>query len=160
MNWDAVAAIAELIASAGVIVSLVYLATQIRRQTSENLLSASHQLASQLDHIWSGVSDNAEFAELYYRGIKDFDSLDRVEKVRIAAFFARMMRILESMYSRHLLKQIDPAIWPGIEVTCRELSCYAGFQVWWANTSHWFTEEFRAWVLDCMAEKSHSGLNN
>jgi len=160
MNWDAVAAIAELIASAGVIVSLVYLAIQIRRQTSENLLSASHELASQLNYIWSGVTDNAEFAALYYKGIKDFNSLDSVEKVRISAFFGRMMRLLESMYSRHLLKQIDPAIWPAIEVTCRELSCYAGFQDWWASTSHWFTDEFRAWVSDCMAAGSYSGLKD
>jgi len=34
MNWDAMAAIAEIVASFGVIVSLIYLATQIRYQRS------------------------------------------------------------------------------------------------------------------------------
>ena len=160
MNWDAMAAIAELLASIGVIVSLIYLATQIRHQTSEIFLSAGNELASQINQYFSVLTDNSEFAAVYIKGIKNYDSLDSVEKLRVSVFFGRVMRIFESMYSRHLLKQIDPAIWPGIEVTCRELSCYAGFQVWWANTSHWFTEEFRAWVLDCMAERSHSGLNN
>ena len=34
MNWDAIGAVAELLGAIGVIASLIYVATQIRRNTS------------------------------------------------------------------------------------------------------------------------------
>ena len=148
MNWEAMAAIAELLASAGVIISLIYLATQIRHQVAESLLSASHELASQLNHAWSGVSDNPEFAALYLKGIKNYNSLDSVEKIRVSAFFGRVMRIFESMYSRHKHGKIDPTIWPGIEEAMRDFGRYSGFRDWWISNRHWFSSDCQALVSD------------
>ena len=38
MNWDAIAAAAEILAAIGVIVSLIYLGQQIRSQTLETIV--------------------------------------------------------------------------------------------------------------------------
>jgi len=160
MNWAAMAAIAELIASAGVIVSLIYLAVQIRHQTSENLLSATHELARQINDVFSGVSENSELAEIYLRGIKDYDSLSSVEKVRFSSFFARLMRTMESMYSRHRHNQIYPRIWPGIEESLRDFHNYPGVQIWWTGSSHWYSDEFQTWVSDCVADGRTSNLHD
>ena len=45
MNWDAIGAIAETLGAVGVIASLVYLATQIRQNTSTVRSSAASSLA-------------------------------------------------------------------------------------------------------------------
>ncbi len=156
MNWDAMAAIAELLASIGVIVSLIYLATQIRHQTSENFLSAGNELASQINQSFSVLTDNSEFAAVYIKGIKNYDSLDSVEKLRVSVFFGRVMRIFESMYSRHRHNKIDPEIWPGIEETLRDLIQYPGFQHWWTMSRHWYSKECQALVSDCNPDQSES----
>ena len=46
MNWEAVGAIAEAIASFGVIISLVYLAVHNRKQTVDNRLAPGSELAN------------------------------------------------------------------------------------------------------------------
>jgi hypothetical protein len=158
MNWDAMAAIAEIVASFGVIVSLIYLATQIRNQRSESLLSAGHELASQLNDLYAVVSENAEFADLFLRGMTEYKSLDSVEKLRFSAFFSRLMRIHESMNSRHRQKLLDPTIWQSYEESMRDYFNYAGLRDWWATRSHWFTPEFREFISGCIANERDSNV--
>ena len=45
MNWDAVAALAELLAALAVVASLVYLAVQVRQNTRQARLAAQHSMA-------------------------------------------------------------------------------------------------------------------
>jgi hypothetical protein len=47
MNWDAAGAIADILAAAGVIISLFYLATQIRQNTKALRSASYHQAAQQ-----------------------------------------------------------------------------------------------------------------
>ena len=46
MNWEAVGALAELIGAAGVILSLIYLATQVRQSNQESRASMIHAIAA------------------------------------------------------------------------------------------------------------------
>lgn len=158
MNWDAMAAIAEIVASFGVIVSLIYLATQIRYQRSESLLSAGHELASQISELFSVISDNAEFADIYLRGMTEYNSLDRVERLRFSGFFSRLMRIFDSMFSRHRQNALDPTLWPSYEESMRDFFSHAGLRDWWVSRSHWFTPELRELVSEWIAEERNSTM--
>jgi len=129
MNWDAMAAIAEIVASFGVIVSLIYLATQIRYQRSD-----------------------------YLRGMTEYNSLDRVERLRFSGFFSRLMRIFDSMYSRHRQNALDPTLWPSYEESMRDFFSHAGLRDWWVSRSHWFTPELRELVSEWIAEERNSTM--
>jgi hypothetical protein len=45
MNWEAFGAIGEILGAAAVVVSLAYLAIQIRRQNEESRLAAMHEIS-------------------------------------------------------------------------------------------------------------------
>ncbi len=45
MNWDALGAIGEIVGATAVVISVIYLAVQIRKQTVESRLSATR------DHV-------------------------------------------------------------------------------------------------------------
>jgi hypothetical protein len=45
MNWDAVGAVGEILVAAAVVVSLIYLAAQIRNQNRESRLSAMLEIS-------------------------------------------------------------------------------------------------------------------
>jgi len=87
MNWDAIAAIAELTAAIGVVASLVYLATQIRhsrQQMVQNTKAIESQVAwahaSAVREIYYSRAENPEFNE-FVATIKAWD-LRRVEELR------------------------------------------------------------------------------
>lgn len=46
MNWDAIAAVGEIMGALAVVVSVAYLAVQIRKQTAESRLTAARELST------------------------------------------------------------------------------------------------------------------
>ena len=45
LNWDAIGAVGEIVGALAVVVSLIYLATQIRTQNIEARLAAVHEIS-------------------------------------------------------------------------------------------------------------------
>ena len=91
MNWDALGAIGELIASIGVIASLVYLAFQIREQSAQNR-EANHQIAvDEFVGRYADLRSSESSAELYIRAITDFRSMSIEDRARADALFLKLM---------------------------------------------------------------------
>ena len=92
MNWDAIGAIGELIGGAVVIVTIIYLARQVRQNTHQVRLNSNQAV---------DVSNNAAFDPIYipenhdvwYRGHLDYDSLTDKEA---QLFEMLMFRLLGS----------------------------------------------------------------
>jgi hypothetical protein len=65
---EALAAIGELVSAIGVLISLVYLAVQIRQNTKSVRASAYHDASSEWLAFTAQLAGDAELAELYHRG--------------------------------------------------------------------------------------------
>ena len=65
MNWDAIGAVGEIIGAAAVVVSVFYLAAQVRKQTEEERLSATRELSELFLVTIGSVREDKEFAEIY-----------------------------------------------------------------------------------------------
>jgi hypothetical protein len=82
VSWEALGAIANLIAAIGVLVSLVYLAVQIRQNTAW-LRQQAFQLGTNEVRRWaSHFADSTQVSDLFIRGQKDFASLSPTEKLQ------------------------------------------------------------------------------
>ena len=98
MNWDAIGAVGEIIGAAAVVVSVFYLAAQVRKQTDEERLSATRELSELFLVTIGSVQEDKEFAEIYLRAVKDYDSVENADRIRVAFFFQRGFRILEQQH--------------------------------------------------------------
>jgi hypothetical protein len=143
MNWDAIGAIAEAIATVGVVISLVYLGIQIRNQTAESKLAAGNELANQLNNVYATISDNADLAALYYRGLSDFVSLSPPERVQLSSYLNRQLRIVEATFHQQGQGRIHMTLWSGLDRAIQDLCRYPGMKQWWKTREHWFSSEFR-----------------
>ncbi len=84
MNWDAIGASAEVIGVVTILLSLIYVAVQIRQSNK----IAQGEAERDLHHHWmqgleSLVADKWT-TETFLRGLADFDSLTSVEKTRLS----------------------------------------------------------------------------
>jgi hypothetical protein len=97
VNWDAIGAIAELIGALGVILSLLYLALQVRQSGSQVVQNTAAVRASTYQSIVDTVANhgaqflqNERLADITFRGGKDYQSLTDAERrlfdVNIANF--------------------------------------------------------------------------
>ena len=69
VNWEALGALAELTAAAGVIASLIYLASQIR-QSSRHIEASLYQSANDaFIHWYTQLAGNPELASIWYEQV-------------------------------------------------------------------------------------------
>jgi hypothetical protein len=138
VNWEAISAIGQIVGALAVVVSLIYLAREIRSNArSARLLS--------LDSVnrWLGeLVEHPHLGELYYRGIHDFESLESGDLVRFSALMDQLFYIFEEMYYQQLDGHLDPRLWGPNEAAMRDINAYPGVQAWWRSRSHWFNKEF------------------
>lgn len=88
MNWDAISTVAEVVGATAVVVSLIYLAAQIRQNTKQVEEQARGQRFAVLGTLgdqWRGfrsqVTNSPEVASIWRRGNEDFHSLDEDARV-------------------------------------------------------------------------------
>ena len=118
MNWDAIGASAEVIGVVTILLSLIYVAVQVRQSNK----IAQGEAERDLHHHWmqgleSLVADKWT-TETFLRGLADFDSLTSVEKTRLSyklielnVVYAAMLELNEKgMVSTKLTEQCGDVI--------------------------------------------------
>ena len=104
------AAIAEIIASLGVIISLVYVARQLKQNTHMMQVSASSERVERDYNIVDPLLFSKEMAEVWNKGDHQFDELDDADKTRILFFERRALVLWHHLYNlrkRHLITEAD-----------------------------------------------------
>jgi len=76
VNWDAIGAVSELIGAVGVVITLIYLAVQIRQNTRAVRLDTSHNIMEEIRDMYSLMAEHGELADLVNRAATDYESVD------------------------------------------------------------------------------------
>ena len=145
MNWDAVGAIGEIIGAGAVVISLMYLAVQIRIQNRESKNATIIQLTEQWNALLTFTSQSDEQAKVWVDGLKG-EVLSDVEKVRFYAIASSFMHISESLYLQHLDGRLDVRVWRGLEGRLNDVAATKGMRLFWEARKNWFSVEFGQYV--------------
>ena len=138
VNWEAISAIGQIVGAIAVVISLIYLAREIRRNARAERLASMSSLNRWLEELVA----YPHVRELYYRGIHDFESLKGADVVGCSTLMAQLFRMYEETYDQLLEGHLAPRMWRRAEAPMRDLIGYPGIQAWWRLRSHWFSEEF------------------
>ncbi len=145
MNWEAIGAIAEIVGALGVIVSLIYLALQIRTQNEEARIAAMHDISAGYRDALATVVEGV-MADIIDKAIDDYDALTRAELLRAIAFVSRIFRVWEEAYMQFDAGRLDARMWDSM---VRQFSSYmslAPFNRIWEIRKEYFDERFRIFV--------------
>ena len=145
MNWDAIGAIGEIVGAGAVVVSLVYLAFQIRAQNKEARIAAMHDISAGYRDTLSTVS-NREIAGLVDKAIDGYERLTRSESLQLIATVVRFFRVWEEAYLQYEAGRLDQRVW---EPMSRQFNGYMSltpFQHIWELRKQYFDDEFQSFV--------------
>ena len=98
MNWEMISAVGQMLGAVGVIISIVYLAAQIRNQNKESRRAAMNVLTTHWSDLNRSLVENPELAALWIRALRSFDELDGASKLRFGAHLGRFLRFADSLY--------------------------------------------------------------
>lgn len=151
MNWTAISAIADILAATGVIISLVYLAVQIRNQNKESRIAVIHSLTQQWADIMARMVDEGNNA-VWRRGLDSFNELNDIERGRHSAMMLNITQVFEGLYLQRADGKLDSQVWIGIDARVRDIFSNPGTREWWEVRAHWYSPKFRSYIATILSE--------
>ncbi len=146
MTLDDLGNIGEFVGAVGVVVSLIYLAAQIRRNTSSVRASTFQEAVRDIATLSDLLATDAELSRIWSSGLQDLDALKPDERVRFAAYMLGMFRRLENVVYQTQHGALDPAYWEGQLSSLRGTLSQPGVAAWWARAQGLFSPDFREYV--------------
>ena len=112
MNWEAIGAIGEVGGAIAVVVTLVYLARQIRHSTQATRIAAYHQASEQMWSVGATISTDPGLAEIlastFGGGI---DRLAPSDRIRLEMAMSSLYFGFESLLALHEKGLVDGELW-------------------------------------------------
>ena len=146
MNWEAVGAISQIVGTVLVGITLIYLAIQLRQNTSalksSTFLAISALMGSTME-IWATHPD---IAPLLLKAQAGLDELSPDERARFGFVMMMAYRRVETVVVQRHLGFIDRELTEGFERSALSVFHSKGVRQWWDASKHAFSNLFSAWV--------------
>ena len=146
MNWDAIGAVGEMIGALAVVVSLAYLAVQIRAQNSEARIAGMHAVSEGFRDGIASLASIPHVADIWIKSMNDPGALTDEELVQMFAVAQRNFRVWEEAFGLHRTGHLDDTIWEGITGQYRSFLSHRGFLYVWQHRRQFYNEDFRNYV--------------
>jgi hypothetical protein len=140
MNLEDYANLAEIIGAFGVLASILYLAYEVRRNTTMAQRANHRALHEEVHSCIRPAIESVEFAKLYVAGMEDLSVLDERERYQFDIYMMSWLQTAEIVlldYRAGLLEA--DTIVPYKAAIAGHLRRPGGGQ-WWSERRFWFTE--------------------
>ncbi|MEM7467865.1 MAG: hypothetical protein AAF387_13410 [Pseudomonadota bacterium] len=154
MDWNFAALVAQIVSALAVVISVLYLAQQIRAQTRESRLNATRDLAKDFRDLLADIGRDDQLFKLFRRSLNDYDSLNDEERSRIhMCFYNRIFGLQEQLYLHLRHKNIDMVFLTSMQNRFSEIVQSGGFKSWWRRNGNVYTEDFQYYVQKLISVK-------
>ena len=143
MNWEAIGAIGETVGAFAIVLSLLYLAIQIRSQGRESRIASVHELNESFRQAITAFQ-NPNLADVFARAKDDFESLPETE------------RVWEDAFHQHQQKRLNNTQWQAMVVQFSGYLSLPGVIAVWSIRRMAYSEDFRAFVDSTTATEYRS----
>ena len=148
MNWEAIAAIAQLVGTIGVMVTLVFLAVEVRGNTKVANAQARHSLSEFVLRI---TIFRAEHADRFAKLESGAELTDGDRQFRYWSHIHFLLHA-ETYFHHHALGLMPDAHWGPYERWFAKYVKAAGFKEVWDDIGPGFSEDFARWVDAILAK--------
>jgi hypothetical protein len=159
MEWQAVSAVAEALGAAGVIVTLAYLAVQVRqnsrlleRSAEATRVTADDAVVENFNEWRAMVVANPEVSELFIRGMEDTDQLDANERHRFNHMLATFT------WTAWQLWRVQALLGTPNTFLLRHMLMHRGGRSWYLGHRDFFPPDFRESLDRHLSEIEGAGL--
>jgi hypothetical protein len=157
LNWEAISAVGEIVGATAVVVSLIYLAAQIRHNTSVTRSSVRHALTERAMSAAAPLVAYENLTRLLQRSI-DGEKLEGYEDLRLNAWVYMLMRNWENIHYQHLTGLLSDTEWGAFQRNLKLLLQIPACQEYWDAEQEIYTDAFRTEVVGLLNEIRHQDV--
>lgn len=156
MTLNDLANIGQVIGAIAVVISLIYVAYQIRQNTSAVRAATAQSVHEHFANWYNSFACDPSLPQIALKGLKDYGSLADADKARFVATFMAFLSYSQNAFLKWRQGLLEPSLWLGWEQVIMNLVCSPGGKGLWKERSYLFGEEFRRHVEgDLMTRTPH-----
>ena len=144
INWDAIGAIGESIGSIGVLVSLVYLAIQMRDSATETR-DASVQSVMQLAIQFRAESYRGELVDIRLKAARG-EQLSQEERLKFEGYLSALWELNELAFVQYQKNKLDPEYFEAWERRTAAAMSVPAIKQFWAKTRTGYRSSFVEYI--------------
>lgn len=133
----------QAVAAIAVVASLFILILQNRQANALNREEATRRQMEGIQNISRFLFETPGLADLWGRGISNFESLSSEDRIRFLTFVTYTNRVWEAMHQEFLRGQLDEGIWRAHERMLNDVQALSGVQIAWSLRKHVFSDAFK-----------------
>ena len=154
---ESLANLGEIIGAIAVVVSLIYLAVQVRQNThaqrTENFSRALDRVAA----MQANLSQDSESAVSFAKGVEDPRALTPRERIQFTWSMYELFGAFEFMFLASNTDAIPKQVWQRWSSAVAWWLTFPGVQTWWSARPIPFTTSFTAYVEALLKDNPTDG---
>lgn len=136
----------EFISSVAVIVSLIYVAIQVRQNTSSIRTETFARALERVSAMQSTLFENGQLARLQAQGVLDPSKLTREERLQLTWWLSEAFGAFEFMFHQAKRGALADEVWIRWSATVAWWTSFPGVQAWWHARPTPFSRSFTSFV--------------
>lgn len=155
MELQDLANIGEFVSGVVVVITLAYLALQIRQNTKSLRMENYARALDRLATMQASLARDGDMAVLISRGAEDGSSLSPRERLQFNWFFTEFFGALEFMFHAAEDRALPDAVWGRWAYAAAFWLSLPGVRSWWHNVPIRFTPGFTAFIETVLTDDSY-----
>ncbi len=123
MNLNDLADLGQIIGAVAVVISLFYVASQIRQNTNAVRSATAQTVHEHFAKWYHLVAADDELSQIVANGLRDYASLSEKERVRLVAIFMAFLSYSQNAFLKWREGLLAPPLWRGWELVIKNLVC-------------------------------------
>ncbi len=135
VNWGAIEALGDIVGTFAVVVSLVYLATQLRQVNKISKAEAEREWFQSWHEITRNLGARAEVATLVRKGLHDYESLSLDERAQFHSHVCGIFDHTDLLRRLHEKGFVSNDLYESHLLICLAFISSTGGKQWWDDVS-------------------------
>ena len=152
MTIQDLGSIGELVAAIATVMTLAYLALQIRQNTRSVLSATELELMAAWNHLHVIRSQDPQLNEILVRGLVGSEPLNEIEASRFASLCFSQMNLYQATYHQYRRGVLAQELWDARERSLSRILRLPGLRVWLDDNLFTYSESFAELVRAKLAE--------
>lgn len=153
MNWDAIGAVGELVGATAVLVTLIYLAVQVRQANSAGQRESFLGYVSELNNRLLEPQRDPEFVELFQRANREWSSISLRDQAVVSSVYSSYFFACQEVFALRESGDVDPALEYVADQAVASILQMPGPATWWEHGRLFYSPSFRNHVDQLLASE-------
>jgi hypothetical protein len=154
MSLDALGNIGDFVGGLGVVITLIYLAVQIRQNTATVRASGSASHNDGFNSVFLLFSQDKDARDVYFRGLANYEALSAEQQINFDLLAIYVLQSIHGSFYLHREGAISDDAWQDAQFWLSSMTTQPGFHSMWEKWRPRVPPGLREFVDDSLSSAS------